>query len=152
MLAHSCLKRIRHISQHTRRRMILRIHSYKACGSWSIPSKLLVAILIRPAARLLCKPHTTARRLLAVFAGHETLLLEAAAGLAATLSTATGWKWRKRGRTLYLLTSNRKRSHKPLVIFENLLLRGRCGSCSGCRLTIRSHYSFLRIFTAFQPS
>lgn len=145
MLVHSCLKRIRHISQHTRRRMILRIHSYKACGSWSIPSKLLVAILIRPAARLLREPHTAARRLLAVFAGHQPLLLEAATG-------ATALCRRSRGLIRRLGERN---GNVSSIHFRNRIVRSslRSGGGSGRNFFCgRRHYSFLRIFTAFQPS
>ena len=149
MLAHSCLKRIRHISQHTRRRMILRIHSYKACGSWSIPSKLLVAILIRPAARLLREPHTAARRLLAVFAGHEAVLLEATTGLAATLSGClVSWSWASQiSFQVFKIIRCTWNGCKSRRLIYNKCRRRRRGRWSG-----RRHYSSLRIFTAFQPS
>ena len=87
MLAHSFLRCGRSISPNIRRRTIWRIHSCRACGVWSTRPKSLppsVAVLVGTATRLLCEAHAAARRLLAVLPRHETLLLEATTGAAAT--------------------------------------------------------------------
>lgn len=87
----------------------MRIHFYRACGAWSILSKLLVTVLVRTATRLLREPHAAARRLLAVFAGHEAVLLEATASAAAATTT------------VIRSSLHRKRFHKLIVFSEELL-------------------------------
>ena len=152
MLAHSFLKCGRSISPSIRRRTIWRIHSCKACGFWSIPSKLLaVAVLVRPTAGLLREAHTAAWRLLAVLAGHETLLLEPTARAATPVRweshRITGCGWRRLTRSRKRIESSvHVRNRISLLVFLTSLSGGGNFSC-GCR----SHYSFLRLFTAFQP-
>jgi len=158
MHTNSCPQRIKLTSQHIRRRTIWRIHSCKACGSWSIPSKLLpIAILIRTAARFLREPHTTARCLLAVLAGHEAVRLEAATSTCSRRHSRFFEQGAVVSHYIYLTFRSPHCNRQTFDIFYLTNKDHRTRPCLSIPVKrtyvpngVLFHYSFLRIFTAFQ--